>query len=143
MNQKKFDSMLRGLVLNTAQEMDVKVSDSLRNRLFAHGPYVCLAVMLHRSILHTRATTDCLCCAVGRVGLDLSALDLERGRDHGLTNYMAMREALGLSPTPSVPSGLLQRMSEMRYDFSNTFDVFVLLLWSQRHNCLLYLQRWP
>ena len=61
--------MLKYLASSNANELDTRVVDSLRNFLF--GP-------------------------PGAGGLDLAALNIERGRDHGLADYNDTREALGL-----------------------------------------------
>lgn len=68
------EPILRGLVAQRAQELDEMVVDDVRNFLF--GP-------------------------PGAGGLDLASLNMQRGRDHGLPSYGAMRAALGLG----VPAG--------------------------------------
>jgi hypothetical protein len=65
------DSTLKGLATQPAQEIDVKVIDDVRNFLF--GP-------------------------PGAGGFDLAALNIQRGRDHGLPEYNAVRVAFGLAP---------------------------------------------
>ncbi len=68
------DPLLRGLLAQPAQELDVFVIDEVRNFLF--GP-------------------------PGAGGLDLVALNIQRGRDHGLPSYgQAMRD-LGLAAPSS------------------------------------------
>lgn len=62
--------VLRGLAAQRAQETDLLLVDGIRNNLF--GP-------------------------PGAGGLDLAALDIQRGRDHGLPNYNRMRKVYGLS----------------------------------------------
>jgi len=64
----KVDLVLKGLATQVAQENDVLVVDDLRNFLF--GP-------------------------PGAGGLDLLALDIQRGRDHGLLDFNAMRQTYG------------------------------------------------
>lgn len=63
------DTYLLGLALNTQQEIDRFVIDDVRNFLF--GP-------------------------PGAGGFDLAALNIQRGRDHGLPSYNDVREAYGL-----------------------------------------------
>ncbi|MCA9007108.1 MAG: peroxidase, partial [Planctomycetaceae bacterium] len=63
------DSLLRGLTVNLAQEIDNQVVDDVRNFLF--GP-------------------------PGAGGFDLASLNIQRGRDHGLSDYNSTRVALGL-----------------------------------------------
>lgn len=63
-------SLLRGLAAQPHQRIDPLVVDDVRNFLFGHG-------------------SD---------GLDLAALNIQRGRDHGLPPYNATRVAMGLPP---------------------------------------------
>ena len=69
------DPVLRGFAGKLAQELDPKIVDDLRNFLF--GP-------------------------PGAGGLDLAALNMQRGRDHGLPGYNACRVQFGLSAVGSV-----------------------------------------
>lgn len=66
--------LLKGLASQTAQENDLLLVDGVRNNLF--GP-------------------------PGAGGLDLAALDIQRGRDHGLPDYNNLRERYGLDPVTS------------------------------------------
>ncbi len=66
------EPLLRGLASQPAQAIDLLVIDDVRNFLF--GP-------------------------PGAGGFDLAALNIQRGRDHGLPGYNAVRQALGLPPT--------------------------------------------
>ena len=68
------EPLLRGLSQQTHEEIDVFVVDDVRNMLFG---------------------------APGSGGLDLAALNIQRGRDHGLPNYNAVRAAYGLGPAAS------------------------------------------
>ncbi|MFK7742934.1 MAG: peroxidase family protein [Planctomycetota bacterium] len=61
---------LRGLGAQRAQRIDTLIIDDVRNFLF--GP-------------------------PGSGGFDLASLNLQRGRDHGLANYVDTRQAYGLS----------------------------------------------
>jgi hypothetical protein len=63
------EPILRGLAGQEAQNLDVRLVDDIRNFLF--GP-------------------------PGAGGFDLAALNLQRGRDHGLASYNDTREAYGL-----------------------------------------------
>jgi peroxidase len=63
--------LLRGLASNPAQEVDAYIIDDVRNFLFGHP---------------------------GAGGFDLAALNLQRGRDHGLSSYNDMRLAFNLLP---------------------------------------------
>ena len=66
--------LLRGLVRQQAQAVDPLVVDEIRNLLF--GP-------------------------PGSPGRDLAALNIQRGRDHGLPDYNTTRSAYGLAPARS------------------------------------------
>ena len=68
------DPVLRGFAAQRAQELDPKIVDDLRNFLF--GP-------------------------PGAGGFDLAALNLQRGRDHGLPDYNGCRAGFGLPPVRS------------------------------------------
>jgi hypothetical protein len=68
------EPLLRGLALQTCQQIDVQVVDDVRNFLF--GP-------------------------PGAGGFDLAALNMQRGRDHGLPDYNTVRVAMGLQPKSS------------------------------------------
>jgi Ca2+-binding RTX toxin-like protein len=63
------EQVLRGLSVGTANELDTLVVEDVRSFLFG---------------------------APGAGGLDLPALNIQRGRDHGLASYNDMRAALGL-----------------------------------------------
>ncbi len=65
------DVILRGLATGRAQELDEWLIDDVRNFLFG---------------------------APGAGGFDLAALNIQRGRDHGLPSFAQMRVALGLRP---------------------------------------------
>lgn len=73
-SESAFESVLRGLAAQEHQAIDVKVIHTLRNLLFG---------------------------APGSGGLDLTALNIQRGRDHGLPSYNDMRATMGLSPVNS------------------------------------------
>ena len=68
------DPILKYLASDRAQEFDNTIVDELRNFLFGQP---------------------------GQGGLDLASLNIQRGRDHGLANYNAVRVAYGL---PAVSS---------------------------------------
>jgi hypothetical protein len=65
------EPLLHGLTLQQAQEVDAKLIDDVRNFLF--GP-------------------------PGAGGFDLASLNIQRGRDHGLSGYNQTRQDLGLAP---------------------------------------------
>lgn len=68
------DPILKGLASQAAQEIDAKIVDDVRNFLF--GP-------------------------PGAGGFDLAVLNIQRGRDHGLSDYNAMRVDMGLTAAVS------------------------------------------
>ena len=69
------EPLLRGLCIQRAQEVDAQLVDGVRNFLF--GP-------------------------PGAGGFDLAALNIQRGRDHGLPGYNRLRRDLGLQPRGSL-----------------------------------------
>lgn len=72
--EQGIDGVLKYLASDPSSELDTKVVDSVRNFLF--GP-------------------------PGSGGLDLASLNIQRGRDHGLANYNAVRATYGLTPVTS------------------------------------------
>jgi hypothetical protein len=68
------EPLLRGLAAQRCQELDIHIIDDVRNFLFG---------------------------APGQGGFDLPALNIQRGRDHGLPGYAQVRAALGLGSTDS------------------------------------------
>ncbi len=63
------DSVLRGMAMTVAQQMDAHIISDVRNFLFGMPGYG---------------------------GFDLASLNVQRGRDHGLSDYNSIREAYGL-----------------------------------------------
>jgi hypothetical protein len=64
------EPLMRGAAVQICENLDAKVVNDLRNHLFGNP---------------------------GDGGMDLGALNIQRGRDHGLPSYNDMREDLGLS----------------------------------------------
>ncbi len=62
------DDVLRGLAAQSAQEIDARIVEDVRSFLFG----------------------------LGGIGMDLAALNLQRGRDHGIPDYNTIRDYYGL-----------------------------------------------
>ncbi len=95
--QGGISGLLRGLATQQAQRVDERLIDNVRNLLF--GP-------------------------PGGPGRDLAALNIQRGRDHGLPDYNSVRMAYGLPPArsfadvcsdPLVQEALENAYGELRY----------------------------
>ncbi len=65
------DAVLRGAAASEAEEVDSQIVDDVRNFLFGRP---------------------------GSGGFDLAALNIQRGRDHGIEDYNTVRAAFGLEP---------------------------------------------
>ena len=100
------DPIIRGVASSLSQSADTQIIDDVRNLLFRFGP-----------------------SAIGR---DLFALNLQRGRLHGLADYNTIREAFGLEPVYSfgeiTSDAELQHQLESLYEDVNDIDAFVGLL---------------
>lgn len=68
------EEVLMGLAMQKSQEIDTKLVDGVRNFLFAPQ---------------------------GQMGLDLAALNITRGREHGIADYNTLRVAYGLDAVDS------------------------------------------
>jgi hypothetical protein len=96
------DPLLRGVADMVTEELDAQIVDGLRNFLF--GP-------------------------PGAGGLDLAALNIQRGRDHGLPTYSEYREALvgeapsGFSDITADP--VVQTRLEAAYGTVDRVDLWV------------------
>ena len=103
------DGILRGLAGQRAQAIDSFVVDDIRNFLF--GP-------------------------PGSGGFDLASLNIQRGRDHGLPHYNALREMAGLTPVTafdqiSDDADVVAGLSSV-YSDVNSIDPWVGLL-AEKH----------
>jgi hypothetical protein len=96
------DPFLKAAASGSAQEVDLLVVDELRNMLFG---------------------------APGSGGLDLAALNIQRGRDHGLADYNTVRAAYGLPRVTSfreiTPDGSVQRTLQQLYGSVDNIDLWV------------------
>ena len=99
------DPMLKYLATDNANELDTQIVDSLRNFLF--GP-------------------------PGAGGLDLAALNIQRGRDHGLADYNTTRAAMGLTKITTfsqlTSDAALQQSLQATYGSVDNVDLWVGLL---------------
>ena len=96
------DEIMKYLASDRAHEVDIRVVDDLRNFLF--GP-------------------------PGSGGLDLAALNIQRGRDHGLVDYNSVRVAYGLKPVKTfseiTSNKQLQATLAAAYGNVNNIDLWV------------------
>lgn len=109
--QQDIDPILRGLVFNPMEEIDVHMVDGVRNFLFG---------------------------LPGDGGLDLASLNLQRGRDHGLADYNSLRAAVGLSPIKNFDQltsrGSLRSAFESLYGSVDDMDLWVASLAEDHRN---------
>jgi hypothetical protein len=98
------DPLLRGAARQVCQSINLKVVSALRNFLFGNP---------------------------GAGGLDLAAVNIQRGRDHGLPTYNQMREALGLKRKSfaeiSSDSEIVSNLESL-YDNVDDIDLWVGVL---------------
>ena len=97
-NQYGVDAILRGLYAQPAEAIDTKVINELRNTLF--GP-------------------------PGAGGIDLAAVDIERGRDVGLPDYNQARVDFGLAPVTSFAeiTSDLELQAALKQVYGNVDDI--------------------
>jgi peroxidase len=103
------DTILKYLASTHAQEFDNQIVGSLRNFLFGQP---------------------------GQGGLDLASLNIQRGRDHGLADYNAVRVAYGLAPVDSfddiTSDAAVQSTLAALYDSVDNIDLWVGVLAEDR-----------
>lgn len=96
------DPFLKAAASGNAQEVDLKLVDDVRNFLFG---------------------------APGQGGFDLAALNIQRGRDHGLADYNSMRAAYGLPRVTSfnqiTPDAAVQQQLRSTYGTVDAIDAWV------------------
>lgn len=94
------DAIVRGLARQQANEVDTKVIDGVRNLLFG-----------------------------GTDGRDLIAVNIQRGRDHGLPDYNTVRQDYGLVPVTGfdqiTSDPALQAALQAAYGNVNNLDAFI------------------
>lgn len=100
--QNNIDPILKYLASDPASELDTKLVDGVRNFLFG---------------------------LPGQGGFDLAALNIQRGRDHGLADYNTVRAALGLPRVTSfaqiTTNRELQTRLQQLYGNVNNIDLWV------------------
>jgi hypothetical protein len=108
-SENGIDSVLKYLASDPAAELDTRVVDSVRNFLF--GP-------------------------PGAGGLDLAALNIQRGRDHGLADYNTTRVSYGLPAVTSfaqiTDNPDVQAKLQQLYGSVNNVDLWVGVL-AEKH----------
>ena len=100
------DPIIRGVASSLSQEVDLKLIDDVRNLLFNFGNFT--------------------------AAQDLFALNIQRGRDHGLSDYNTIRESFGLARVTrfsDITSDLdNQEALEELYGDVDNIDAFVGML---------------
>ncbi|KAJ4444359.1 hypothetical protein ANN_06151 [Periplaneta americana] len=104
------DRLLLGLCQQPAQKRDEFITIELTNRLFQTPSY--------------------------RYGMDLAALNIQRGRDHGLAPYNAWREPCGLEPFTDWPQLLKVMSAETQRRLKRVYREGLELNWL--HQLLVY-----
>jgi len=99
------EPILSGLRHQTQQEVDPFTVSSLRNFLFP------------------------IPGAANAFGLDLSSLNIQRGRDHGLPDYMTMRDKLECSPITSFEEISSNPVISSRLAQAYGNDLYAIDLW--------------
>ncbi len=96
------EQTMMGMAMQPAQKIDLKISDDLRDFLFAPS---------------------------GGVGIDLASLNIQRGREQGLPDYNTLRTAYGLSAKTSfseiTSDVVLQIKLESLYGSVDEIDAWV------------------
>ncbi len=92
------EPILRGLAAQTCQALDNLIIDDVRNFLFG---------------------------LPGQGGFDLASLNIQRGRDHGLSDYNTTRVALGLAPVTSFAdiSSNAETQAKLAEAYDNVDDI--------------------
>ena len=105
------DPILRGLYNQKQETIDEKVVDAARNFLF--GP-------------------------PGAGGMDLAALNIQRGRDHGISDFNSLRQAAGLPALTSfsqiTDNQELANKLQSLYSDVNNIDAWVGMLAEKKYN---------
>ena len=78
-SEQGIDVFLRGALFQRARNVDLVLSNDVRNHLFP-----------------TSVSDNVTSTGTDGSGLDLASLNIQRGRDHGLPDYFTLRKSLGL-----------------------------------------------
>ncbi len=100
------DQIFNGLAQQPMQQIDMRTVDALRNLLFKD---------------QISGQADVL--------LDLAALNIQRGRDHGLPSYNACRVAIGLSPKGDIRDITGDAVTQGRLMMAYSNDVELIDPW--------------
>lgn len=107
-NNGGISPLLKGMASQAAQEIDVRIVDDVRE--FLMGPFG----------------------PPGFVGFDLASLNIQRGRDHGLSDYNTMRAGFGLASLSSfsqiTSDPALAALLQSMYGDINLIDPWVGML---------------
>ncbi|XP_066911010.1 uncharacterized protein [Clytia hemisphaerica] len=106
-NEGGVDPLLRGSVYTRAQEVDLKMVDEMRDNLFPQDG-----------------------ASPGKqTGFDLAAINIQRGRDHGIADLNSVRKALGLKVYKSFDEITSDKTTSEKlqkvYKDINTIDLWV------------------
>jgi hypothetical protein len=96
------DAVMAGLGAEAQYKNDEQIDNQLRSVLFQ------VPVPGNPDCLDGPTLAKCF-----RGVVDLAAIDIQRGRDHGLPNYNELRRAYGLAPKPSFESITGESTSEL------------------------------
>lgn len=102
LRQGGIDPILRGMIFTACQEVDTKAADGVRNFLFG----------------------------TNTKGFDLVAINIQRGRDHGIPDYNTLRQGVGLPRMESFEDitpdkEISEKMKELYDGNVDNVDAFV------------------
>ena len=99
--ERGIDSVLRGMSVQPSQNLDIYITDAVRNFLFGPPPH----------------------------GMDLASLNIQRGRDHGLPSYNEARAYLGMPAAATFADvssdPVVQSRLEAAYSTPDAIDLWI------------------